>query len=354
MKKLILLLSTIACLATGCEDFMKAFGRQGELQVRFAPNTIPGTRASALPDTNEFAILITDSDGKSVYDGKYGALKETMVLDEGNYTIVAKSCEFSTPLFDTPQYGDTQVASVKSGKTTVVTLSCYQMNSGIRLNIAPEFLSTYPNGVLYLKSTAGRLMYGYSEKRIAYFLPGTVNLSLANGSDEQTLFSRLLEAQQILTLNISVGNQSGTKSGVVVQVDTSRYWLTDNFVLGGDNGGGSDTSEAFSIGEAKKHCGDEDVWVYGYVVGGDLTSKSCSFKGPFSSRTNMAIASKSSCTDKEACLSVQLAKGDVRDGLNLVDNPELLGKQVFLKGDIVESYYGIPGIQNISEFKIKK
>ena len=354
MKKLIMLLSAFACLASSCDDFMTSFGRQGELQVRFAQTTVPGTRTSALPDTNEFSILITDSDGNPVYDGKYGALKEKMSLDEGNYTIVAKSCEFSTPLFDCPQYGDTQVASVKSGKTTVVTLSCYQMNSGVRLNIASEFLSSYPDGVLYLKSTTGRLMYSYSEKRIAYFLPGTVSLSLANGNDEQTLFSRMLEAQQILTLNISVGSQSGTKSGIVVQIDTTRNWLTDSYVIGGDNGSGNDTSEAYSVGEAKKHRGEEDVWVYGYIVGGDLTSKNCSFTPPFSSRTNLAIASKSSCTDKESCLSVQLAKGDIRDGLNLVDNSELLGKQVFLKGDIVESYYGIPGIQNITEYKIKK
>ena len=65
------------------------------------------------------------------------------------------------------------------------------------------------------------------------------------------------------------------------------------------------------------------------------------------------LAAKSSCREKSSCLSVQLAKGDIRDELNLVDHPELLGKQVFLRGDIVESYYGIPGIQNISEYKFK-
>ena len=52
-------------------------------------------------------------------------------------------------------------------------------------------------------------------------------------------------------------------------------------------------------------------------------------------------------------MSVQLAKGDIRDDLNLVDHPELLGRQVFLLGDIVESYYGIPGVQNISEYRLK-
>ena len=351
MKKGLLLLLAAALMAASCEDFMQAFGRQGELQIRFSETTLPGTRASALPDTNGFIINITDSKGRIIYDGSYGAMKERLSLDEGNYTIVAKSCEFSAPAFDSPQYGDTQVAAVKSGKTTVVTLACSQLNSGIRLQVAPAFLTAYPNSVLYLKAAGGRLTYAYSEKRIAYFQPGTVTLYMSDSASEQTLFSRLLEARQILTLNIGVGTESGTKSGVTVQLDTTRNWLSDNFIIGGDNGGGNDSSDAYSVSEAKKHTGEEDVWVYGYIVGGDLSSKSCSFQAPFTSKTNMVIAAKSSCTDKASCLSVQLAKGNIRDNLNLVDNPDFLGRQVFLKGDIVESYYGIPGIQNISEYK---
>ena len=342
-----------AFLAVSCDDFMQSFGRQGELQIRFTETTLPGTRASALPDTNQFIINITNSKGESIYEGFYGALKEKFELDEGNYTIVAKSCEFSAPLFNSPQYGDTQVAAIKPGKTTIVTLSCSQINSGVRLQISQGFISSYPNAVLYLKASSGKLQYGYSEKRIAYFQPGTVSLCMSDNTEEQTLFSRILEAQQILTLNIGTGSDGGSGNGVTVQLDTTRNWLTDNYFIGGGNGGGGDTTEAYSVSEARKHTGQEDVWVYGYIVGGDLTSKSCSFSAPFSSRTNMVIASKSSCTDKASCLSVQLAKGNIRDKLNLADNPEHLGKQIFLKGDIVESYYGIPGIQNISEYKFK-
>ena len=350
MKKALVLFSAVSLLAASCEDFMQGFGRQGELQIRFSETTIPGTKASALPDTNEFIISITNSKGTSIYDGSYGAMKETLTLDEGNYTITARSCEFSAPQFDMPQYGDTQVAAVKSGKTTVVTLACSQLNSGIRLQVAPDFLTSFPNSVLYLKASSGKLNYSYSEKRIAYFLPGAVTLYLGGDSGDQALFTRLLEAQQVLTLNIGVGSQSGSSSGVTVQLDTARTWVTDDYYLGGDSGGCEDPSQAFSVTEARKHCGEEDVWVYGYIVGGDLSSKSCSFTAPFSSKTNLVIASKSSCTDKSSCLSVQLAKGAIRDALNLVDNPELLGRQLFIKGDIVDSYYGIPGIQNLSDY----
>ncbi|MBO6170419.1 MAG: DUF4493 domain-containing protein [Bacteroidales bacterium] len=353
MKKILFLCIAAIPLLASCEALMLPFNRQGILQIRFAEGTVPPTRA-AFPDTNDFLLTVTDAKGKKIYDGTYGASKESFTLDEGTYTICARSCDFSEPLFDSPQFGDTQVAAVKSGKTTIVTLTCVQINAGIRLRISPTFLNAYPGATLFLKSTAGRLMYGYKETRIAYFLPGAINLEMSDGGVEKTLFTRKLEPQQILTLGVNVGSEA-SKSGVDVQVDTTRYWTGEDFTIGGggSGSGGSDMDKAYSVPVAKQHTGEEDVWVYGYIVGGDLSSSKCSFSAPFSSRTNLVLASKSSCTDKTSCLSVQLAKGEIRDDLNLVDHPELIGRQIFLKGTIVEAYYGIPGIQNISEYHWK-
>ena len=67
---------------------------------------------------------------------------------------------------------------VKKNSSVTVKLKCVLVNSGVRLKVNPNFLDSYPDGVLYLKSAEGRLMYSYSEKRIAYFLPGTVSLTL--------------------------------------------------------------------------------------------------------------------------------------------------------------------------------
>ena len=351
MKKILLIILSALPLLASCEELMQSFTKQGILQIRFAQGTVPATR-SAFPDTNDFIITITDGNGASVYDGTFGAMDEDLQLNEGSYTVFARSCEFSAPMFDTPQYGDTQVAAVKAGKTTVVTLSCLQLNSGIRLNIDPAFLTVYPNASLFLKAASGKLMYSYSERRIAYFQPGTVNLEMSDGGKESTLFSRRLEPQQILTLGVGVGSES-QRNGIKVSVDTSRIWTNDSFIIGDSGKTGDDTSQAYSVPQAKQHKGEEDVWVYGYIVGGDLSSSKCSFAAPFSSRTNLVIADKSSIKDKSKCLSVQLAKGDIRDALNLVDHPDLLGRQIYLKGDIVEAYYGIPGIQNISEYKFK-
>ena len=76
-------------------------------------------------------------------------------------------------------------------------------------------------------------------------------------------------------------------------------------------------------------------------------------KAPFTSRTNLALGSRASTTDKSSCLSVNLLKGEIRDAINLVDHPELVGTRIYLKGDIVSAYYGIPGLKNVTAYVLK-
>lgn len=327
----------------------------GTLSLHFSSHAYMDTKANVeLPDTNAFILSVAGPDGKELYRGTYGDSPESFDVAPGNYTITVISTEFKAPKFSSPQYGDKQLVVVSPGTSCSVELLCRQLNSGVKLNVAPNFLDSYPNGSLFLKHSDGKLMYGYSEKRIAYFNPGQVSLVLSNGAKDEILLSRTLESQEILVLNVSApGGKSSSRSGISIQIDTTRYWSVEDFIIGQEDNKGGDRGSALNVGQARGNAGAEDVWVYGYIVGGDLSSSSMSFSWPFSSRTNIVLASRSSTSDKEGCLSVQLQKGKIRDALNLVDNPENLGKEVFLKGDIVESYYGIPGIQNITEYEFK-
>jgi len=324
----------------------------GAISISFTQdNPVHMGSKSGLPDTNRFILSVTDEGGHPIYKGEFGDAPEKISAAPGKYTVSAVSAEFSEPCFEKPQYGDSQVVTVVSGQTVSALLDCVQQNAGIRLNVDHSFSSAYPDGSLYLKSSSGTLMYGYSEKRIAYFKPGVIALALSGGGESRTLFTRTLEPQQILVMNVSSNGASPSKSGITVQVDTSRSWTGDNFIFGGDLSGGSDTDNPLSVTEARLSPGLKDVWVYGYIVGGDLTSSRCSFEAPFSSKTNMVLAAKSSCREKESCLSIQLAAGDIREALNLVEHPENLGRLVRLKGDIVPAYYGIVGLQGLSEYE---
>ena len=109
------------------------------------------------------------------------------------------------------------------------------------------------------------------------------------------------------------------------------------------------------MAQAKEHIGEKSVWVCGYIVGGDLSSakEGISFTPPFTSMTCLAIASRSSVTSKSSCMSVKLPKGDIRTEINLADNPGLIGRKIYLKGDLIAAYFGIPGIENITEYVLK-
>ena len=223
----------------------------------------------------------------------------------------------------------------------------------------PDFLTEYPGGVLFLKSSEGKLMYGYSEKRYAYFLPGNISLILSDGGIDEVLMTRNLQARQMLSLKVEVAESSvpddeETQSAkVVVAIDTTRNWLNDTYEIGGTGPLGTSAEEAMTVAQARASAGAEGVWVSGYIVGGDLSSLSASFAEPFQSRTNIVIGPKSTTSNRTSCLSVQLAAGDVREDLNLVDNPSNLGRKILLKGNVVEAYYGMPGIKNITDFEIR-
>lgn len=358
---------SLAVLTASCADLLvgeDSFGEseKGSLAWHFAysPSPDPDTRAGEeIPDTNAFLLTVKDASGKVLYDGTYGASPTSLLVSPGSYSVSARSCAFSTPAFSKPQYGDDQVVVVKKGETTRAALLCRQLNAGVRLKIASNFLTSYPSATLHLKASEGSLSYGYSEKRYAYFQPGPVSLLLSENGSDKTLFTRSMEAQEMLVLSVSAPSSGGSTGGSLsIGVDTLRHWSYESFVIGsggGSSGGGSDPSDALSVTQARDEIGAEDVWVYGYIVGGDLSSSGTKMNttAPFSSDTHLAIAVRSSVTDKASCMSVELKKGDVRTALNLKTHPENLGHQVFLKGDIVDSYYGIPGIKSVTEFVLK-
>lgn len=361
MKRKNLLLAVLVWLPTAlftgsCDILGGADSGNGELRISFSGDSAPYTKSqSEIPDTSDFILSVTDSKGTVVYEGAYGDAPESMSVAAGSYTVSVASCEFNRPAFSQPQFGDEQCVVVKAGGCVDVRLLCVQMNSGIRLRTDPGFLTAYPDGILMLKSAEGKLVYGYSEKRIAYFKPGKVSLVLNSSGKDEVLATRVLGSNEVLTLKVGVSSSESSRpsGGISVSVDTARNWISDSYVIGGaDSSKGASKSDALTISQAMASSGEQDVWVCGYIVGGDLTSSSASFEEPFKSRTNLLLGPKSSTVSRESCIAVQLPTGTVRDWLNLVDNPSRLGEKVYLKGDIVEAYFGLTGLKNVSEYEL--
>ena len=134
-------------------------------------------------------------------------------------------------------------------------------------------------------------------------------------------------------------------------MDTARTWLSDRFVVGG--GGADSVDGAYDVAEARLHAGERGVWVWGYIVGVATNTRKVAFSPPFNKNTNLVLGTRASTTELDRCLSVELPAGAIREALNLQDHPGLLGRGIYIRGDLVAAYYGIPGLKDPSEYQFK-
>lgn len=325
---------------------------QGTIRISFLDNSPVFTRASEkIPDTDDFLLKITDSGGKVVYEGRFGDSPEELTVTPGSYTISAASSRFDKPEYGKPVFGDEQAVVVPAGETVSVLLKCRQTNCGMRLLVDESFVELFPSSSLYMEGPGGTLEHRYGETRTAFFRPGTISVSVGEqGGIRQPLFSRTLGEQQILSMSISASVESESGS-ISLTVDTTRVRFSENFLYGSTDAGSPEN--AMTIVEARGHAGEEDVWVQGYIVGVATGTGKISFDPPFDKETNIVLGLRSSTTDKDYCMAVELRSGSIREDLNLVSNPGLLGRRIYIKGDLVSAYYGIPGLKGASEYQLK-
>ena len=97
-----------------------------------------------------------------------------------------------------------------------------------------------------------------------------------------------------------------------------------------------------------------DTYVKGYIVGfvdGAAYETGAKFTNEKASASNILLASSSKEDDPTYCIPVQLvSKSDVRAALNLVDNPQNLGREVILCGSR-EAYFKVPGLKSPSSYE---
>ncbi len=121
----------------------------------------------------------------------------------------------------------------------------------------------------------------------------------------------------------------------------------------GDEPQGSGTfDDPYNVAHAIAFNTGTNQWVEGYIVGVMDTTVdpfAPSFEPPFNTPSNIMIADDPDETSLTNVLIVQLLVGDIRNVLNLVDNPDNIGKQVKLLGNL-ESYFGQAGMRGTSGY----
>ncbi len=100
-----------------------------------------------------------------------------------------------------------------------------------------------------------------------------------------------------------------------------------------------------------------EKWVEGYIVGnidgeGKSITTESKFEGTFTVKTNILIADVADETDHTKCIPVQLPSGAVRNGLNIVENPDNIGEKVKLYGSL-EKYFLVSGLKSVTYYEFE-
>lgn len=166
--------------------------------------------------------------------------------------------------------------------------------------------------------------------------------------------------------NVDVPAEFMGKSGIVFALrytatTKASTWEVKNFKVAHGAATGNTPEEP---GEAEEYTVAEALAAFtgvatpaivkGYIVGSidDKSIDDANFSGNAVLKTNLLIADNADETDIAKCLAVQLPSGDVRNALNLVDNPGNYKKLVTLTGSL-EKYFGVPGLKAVSKYEIE-
>lgn len=95
------------------------------------------------------------------------------------------------------------------------------------------------------------------------------------------------------------------------------------------------------------------MWVKGYMIGyvEGSSPSGITLAMPTEAQTEVIIANTADETDVNNCFVVQLPKGQIRDDVELFAHPELYGKEIMFKGDILK-YFGIAGMKNTTDYSL--
>ena len=92
-------------------------------------------------------------------------------------------------------------------------------------------------------------------------------------------------------------------------------------------------------------------WVKDFIVGVVNSNYEYVFTSDTDVNTNIILSSNVEASNESECIPVQLPYGDVRTGLNLVDNPNNLGQEVLLYGTL-EKYFRVAAVKNVTYAEI--
>ena len=311
-------------------------------------------------DSNLYRLTISTAGGVTVYDSTYAGRPDVFYVKAGTYKIRVTSRDFKEPDIY-PLFGQEQSVKAKKDSTLCVEIVSRQLTGGIRFSFTHGFTSWFKGTGIYLKRDTVSVKYGYGTRHYLYFYPGEITVIYKNkdgypsytppdkpGYADTVLFKRKLKANELVTIALDYDLTKVSRDGFTFSSDTFRIRKDEYFNLGGIAPYGCN-----SVWYAQTHVGDT-INLFGYIVGGDVSSTTFKKEKPFTSKTNIVIGAQEWQALREKTIGVELPNGDIRKKLNLVDHPENLKKPIVIHGVVSDNYFGYPGLKNVTSYQLLK
>jgi hypothetical protein len=138
---------------------------------------------------------------------------------------------------------------------------------------------------------------------------------------------------------------------LLISADTSRIWRREEWKPGAASNDGATKETAYTVGQAQLLEAANNVWVCGYIVGGDASNTAFKTSPPFTANTNIVIADSPLEVVRANCMAVELPTSPayLRTNFGMPANGiNLLGKMAWFRGNI-DAYFGHPGLRATKE-----
>jgi len=338
--------------ASACETLSWSEEGKGALSIRMLKETAVSVK-SGVP-FGDYLIGITDRSGAPIISGIYSAIPDPVILEPGNYTITALSELMGAPAFEKPAYGSTVDVGVVAGVKNTVQMICTQINAGLRIVYAPDFKAQYQTYHVKVTGGDGMLTYQQDELRTGYFAPGTLQIELSIEGEESMQISKSVIARDMLVLTVLPGQTNPGVTGSIelqLSVDTLRVWRREEWKPGAPSNDGLTPETAYTVAEARLLGSGNNVWICGYIVGGDATNTAFKTAPPFTANSNLLIADSPLEQQRANCMAVELptSPASLRATFGMpAHGADLLGRRSWFRGNI-ETYFGHPGLRTTRE-----
>ncbi|MDR2584874.1 MAG: DUF4493 domain-containing protein [Prevotellaceae bacterium] len=342
---------TLLLLASGCETLSWGEEGKGALSIRMQRETAVVVKASTSFD--DYHIGIVNGSG-TVVSGPLGSIPDPVILEPGTYTVTALSEQTALPAFEKPIYGSTVDVGVVAGVKNTLQMICTQINAGLRIVYDHDFITKYHTYRVEVSGADGALTYQKEELRTGYFTPGTLKIVLLVEGEDPVHISKNVIARDMLVLTVLLGQTNLETKGsieLLLSADTSRVWRREEWKPGAPSNDGVTPETAYTVAEAQSLSSGTNVWVNGYIVGGDASNSSFKSLPPFTANSNLVIADSPLETVRANCMAIELptSPASLRATFGMPANgASLLGRMACFRGNI-ETYFGHTGLRATKE-----